>query len=738
MFDRATAPLPKSESDLRPARGVSAGAMALSASLLFGVAVLARIHDESDGSIARVIFLVGGIASMLQGGGLLFSLVEHIAGRSIRRGEHLAHWVLEEVDGGGDADGRGAPKAVLPVAGAVVFALPFVLLFSLGAVPAGVALQVLSTVVLLVPAVALPLLLDRIAGKIRGRVVDHREQHEVVITFSGIQLRGEWYRWGDPQGLVSGSFDPRQMKLSVGYRAPSDPRVTRTVVVAVPPGHEVEARRVLAALGLASRAPAPAAIRSSIRSGPRELYPHPFQPRQRRSVLQRRREPVLLGLSASCGFVVMGLMASDLGARFGLFGVAGVLWLLSIGGLFRLFERWRARAWKREAAGANASLVAAELIPMSSGEALGLRLWPVAPVAAAVRQIKASGRLLDGGARTGDAAFDALAGVSGPHAARVAVFDAEFRARFVEVARHHDLSVAGGQVVLVPGGYHEWWPPARRRLFAQLVDLAARLVVAESEFGARIEAAARDGRDPGPAFDALQVLRRLDPAAAGPIEAGFAESADPRVRLMLGELRGRDGVELMEPLFEHSDPEVRLRAAADLVAWLPPMEAAERAAMWSADDDVALRETALWVAARRGLPAFAVPDAVLRGLPVDVALDVIGWVSKLPPADSQPVLIALFGHPERLVAISALHAIGATGTPSALAAVHRTRAKAELIPAALRAVDLIKARHTRRVGGGGLALTSGEYGRLPTTSTGPGQLSPVISRSDRPGVIGPE
>jgi hypothetical protein len=148
------------------------------------------------------------------------------------------------------------------------------------------------------------------------------------------------------------------------------------------------------------------------------------------------------------------------------------------------------------------------------------------------------------------------------------------------------------------------------------------LVVAESEFGARIEAAARDGRDPGPAFDALQVLRRLDPAAAGPIEAGFAESADPRVRLMLGELRGRDGVELMEPLFEHGDPEVRLRAAADLVAWLPPMEAAERAAMWSADDDVALRETALWVAARRGLPAFAVPDAVLRGLPVDVALDV--------------------------------------------------------------------------------------------------------------------
>lgn len=728
MFERATAPLPKPDgADLRPARGVSAGATALSASLLIGVAVLARIHGESDGSIARVIFLVAGIASMLQGGGLLFSLAEHIAGRSIRRGEHLAHWVLDPADVSRDVDGRSAQKAVLPVAGAVVFALPFVLLFSLGAVPAGVALQVLSTVVLLVPAVALPLLLDRIAGKIRGRVVDHPEQHEVLITFTGIQLRGEWYRWGDPQGLITGSFDPRQMKLTIGFRSPSDPRVTRTVVLPVPRGHEVEARRVLAALGLSSRAPAAAAIRSSIRPGPRELQPHPMRPRLRRSVLQRRREPVLLGLSASCGFVVMGLMAFDPVTRYGLFGVAGVLWLLSIGGLFRLFERWRARAWAREAEKADPMVIYAELIPMTAGEALGLRLWPAAEVPPTVRQIKASARLLDGGERTGDVSFDAHAGVSGPHAARIAVFDAAFRERFVEIARHHDLTVTDGQLVLVPGGYHEWWPPARRRLFAQLVELATRLVVPEDEFTDRIEAAARDRREPGPAFDALQVLRRIDPVAAAPIEEELARSPDPLVRLMLAELRGRDGVDLIEPLTEHEDAEVRLRAASDLVALLPPMEAAERAAMWSADDDPALRETALWTAARRGLPAFAVPDAALQALPVDVALDVIGWVGKLPPADSQPVLIALFGHPERLVAISALHAIGATGNQSALAAVHRARANPELIQAALRAVDLIKARHTRRVGGGGLSLTSGEYGRLSPSIT-PGQLSAITAK----------
>lgn len=710
--------------DLSPARGVSAGATALSASILLGIAILARMNGDSDDSIARVIFLVGGIASMLQGGGLLFSLVEHLAGRSIRRGEHLAHWQLGTRDlDDDDGNGNGQGKAVLPVASAVVFALPFILLFSLGAVPAGVALQVLSTVVLLLPAVALPLLLDRIAGKIRGRAVEHPEQHEALITFTGVQLRGTWHRWGDPQGLISGSFDPRQMRLTIGYRSPTDPRSTHTVVVPVPPGHEAEARRVLAALGLSSRAPAAAAIRSSIRPGPVELHPHPMRPRRRRTVLQRRRESILLALSASSGFVIMGLMASDSTSRYSLFAVAGVLWCVSLAGMFRVFERMRARAWARLAAADPA--VGAELFPVTAGEALALRLWPTGEVADSVARIKVSGRLLDGGARTGDAAFDALVGVSGPHAARVAVLDATFRARFVELARDHDLSIADGQVVLIPGGYHEWWPPARRRLFNALVELTEQLAVPEDAFVERIALAAR-GRG-APATDALTVLRVIDPEAAAPIEAEHAADPDPWVRLRLGELRGRDGIDLIEPLCDHPEPALRLRAAADLVALLPPMEAAERAAVWSADDDPALRETALWTAARRGLPAFAVPDKVLQTLPVDIALDVIGWVGKLPPADSQPVFIALFGHPERLVGISALHAIGATGTPAALAAVHRARANPDLIPAALRAVDLIKARHTRRVGGGGLSLASGDAGRVSVTSFGPGQLSPVVA-----------
>lgn len=707
--------------DLSPARGVSAGATALSASILLGIAILARMNGDSDDSIARVIFLVGGIASMLQGGGLLFSLVEHLAGRSIRRGEHLAHWQLGTRDLDLDPDGNGEAKPVLPVAGAVIFALPFVLLFSLGAVPAGVALQVLSTVVLLVPAVALPLLLDRIAGKIRGRAVDHPEQHEALITFTGVQLRGTWHRWGDPQGLISGSFDPRRMRLTIGYRSPTDPRATHTVVVPVPPGHEAEARRVLAALGLSSRAPAAAAIRSSIRPGPPELHPHPMRPRRRRTILQRRRESILLALSASSGFVIMGLMASDPTSRYSLFTIAGLLWCASLAGMFRAFERIRVRAWARLAASDCA--IDAELIPVSAGEALGLRLWPNGEMADSVCEIEVSSRLLDGGARTGDPAFDALVGVRGPHAARVAVLDAPFRARFVELARDHDLAISEGQVVLIPGGYHEWWPPARRRLFTALVELTERLAVTEDTFVERITLAA-SGRS-APATDALTVLRTLDPAAAAPIEAEHASDPDPVVRLRLGELRGREGIELIEPLCEHPDPALHLRAAADLIALLPPMEAAERAAVWSADDDPALRETALWTAARRGLPAFAVPDKALQALPVDIALDVIGWVGKLPPADSQPVLIALFGHPERLVGISALHAIGATGTPAALAAVHRARANADLIPAALRAVDLIKARHSRRVGGGGLSLATGEHGRVSVTSFGPGQLSPV-------------
>lgn len=698
--------------DPHQSRGVSTGAVGLSAFLLLGLAIFARTHF-GEYAAGQVIFLVGGIASMLQGGGLLFSLLEHLAGRSIRRGEHLAHWMLPDTaDVDEQLDRRDEDqKAELPVAGAVVFVVPFVLLFSLSAVPAGAAWQVLSVVVLLLPAVALPLLLDRVAGAIRGTVISRPERAEVLVTFNGVLVGGEWHRWGDPTALTSGSFDPRRLRLTLGYRPPSDSRTIRTVTIPVPHGMEAEARRVLAALGLTSRAPAAAAIRSCLRGGPDELHPHSAKPRHRRSVLQRRREPVLAGLSGSAALVMLGLIAFEPITRWTLIGMAVVAFILSIGGLFRLWERFRARAWEKLARQMDPTRAEVDVIPMTDGEAVGIRIAPAVPVGAAASAIKASTRLLDGGERTGDPAFDALAGVSGPHVARVAVFDAEFRQRFVAIARHHDLSVARGELKLIPGGYREWWPPSRRALLDDMIALADRLVVAEEDFHDRVLAAAECDRCPASALDALVALRTIDAERAEQIAARLESHDDPKVRLMIAEMRGRDGLPAIEPLLDHPDPAIRLRAARDLVALLPPMEAAERTAVWVCEDDPKLRETALWTAAQRGLPAFAVPEEVLRGLAVDVALDVIGWVAKLPPEDGQPVLIGLFSHPERLVGISALHAIGAIGTPSALAAIHRSRANPQLAPAALRAVDQIKARQQRRVGGG-LSVATGEFGRL--------------------------
>lgn len=728
MSEQPINPLMTTGNDPRAGRGVSTGAVGLSAFLLLGLAVFARSHF-GDTAPGQVMFLVGGIASMLQGGGLLFSLLEHLAGRSIRRGEHLAHWMLPpgvRLDGGEDGDGER--KAELPVAGAVVFVVPFVLLFSLSAVPAGVAWQVLSVVVLLLPAVALPLLLDRIAQRIRGTAITRPERAEVLITFSGVLIGGEWHRWGDPNALATGSFDPRRLRLSVSYRPPSEPRSVRTVNIPVPPGLEAEARRVLAALGLSSRAPAAAAIRSCLRPGPDELHPHSIKPRHRRSVLQRRRDPVLLGLSGSAALVVLGLIAFEPITRWTLIGLAVASLVLSVGGLLRLWERVRTSAWQRLARSIDPARAAVSVIPMTDGEAVGVRIAPVRPVGPIGEDVRAATRLLDGGDRTGDPAFDAVAGVVGPRLHRVAVFDAGFRAAFVEVARHHDLSVGGGELRLIPGGWREWWPPSRRALLDAIIALSDRLVVDEDEVLPRVIAAAEDDACPAAAIDALVALEEIDPDRAAEIAARLEAHEDPRVRLMVAELRGRDGLSAIEPLLEHHDADVRLRAARDLVALLPPMVAAERTAEWVSDPDVRLRHEALWTAAKRGLPAFAVPEEVLRGLPVDIALDVIGWVAKLPPEDGQPVLIGLFNHPERLVGISALHAIGAIGTPSALAAIHRSRVNPELSAAALRAVDLIKARYSRRVGGGGLSMTSGEFGGLglPGRASG-GGLSPATA-----------
>lgn len=714
------------------ARGVSTGSVGLSAFLLLGMAIYARSH-HGESAAGQVMFLVGGIASMLQGGGLLFSLIEHLAGRSIRRGEHLAHWMLPAGAGTGDANDEDDDdrKVDLPVAGAVVFVVPFVLVFSLSAVPAGAAWQVLGVVVLLLPAVALPLLLDRIASYIRGTAVSRPERAEVLITFSGVYIGGEWHRWGDPNALATGSFDPRKLRLSLSYRPPSDPRSLRTVPIPVPPGFEAEARRVLAALGLSTRAPAAAAIRSCLRPGPDELHPHDVRPQHRRSVLQRRRDPVLLGLSGAAGLLVLGLIAFEPITRWTLIGLAIASLVMSVGGLLRLWERFRASAWERLVREVDDGRADVGLIPMSAAEAVGMRIAPLGPVGPAAADVRASTRLLDGGARTGDPEFDAVAGVSGPHRYRVAVFDRQFRALFSAIARQHDLSVVDGELRLIPGGWHEWWPPARRRLLDSLIELARRLVVAEDEVLPRIIAAAEDHDCPAAAIDALGVLRTLEPDRAEAIAEVLAEHDEPRVRLMVAEMRGREGLAAIEPLTQHADPVIQRRAARDMVALLPPMVAAERAAVWVSEDDQQLRHEALWTAARRGLPAFAVPEQVLRGLPVDIALDVIGWVAKLPPEDGQPVLIGLFGHPEKLVGISALHAIGANGTPSALAAIHRSRVNPHLAQAALRAVDLIKARYARRVGGGGGgSITSGEYSRVGVRGRTTGSLSPVGALDD--------
>ncbi len=733
MKDAPRNALMSTGSDPRGGRGVSTGSVGLSAFLLLGIAVYARSHHGTTAP-GQVMFLVGGIASMLQGGGLLFSLIEHLAGRSIRRGEHLAHWLLpagalRKV--GDDGEEEEDRKVDLPIAGAVVFVVPFVLVFSLSAVPAGAAWQVLGVVVLLLPAVALPLLLERIAGYIRGTAVSHPERAEVLITFSGVFIGGEWHRWGDPNALATGSFDARRMRLSLSYRPPSDPRTLRTVPIPVPPGLEAEARRVLAALGLSTRAPAAAAIRSCLRPGPVELHPHSIKPQHRRSVLQRRRDPVLFGLSISAGLAVLGLIASEPITRWTLVGMSIAALVMSVGGLLRLWERFRASAWERLARGVDPTRADVGVIPMTEGEAVGMRIAPATPAGPVAADIRAATRLLDGGDRTGDAAFDAVAGVSGPRRTRIAVFDREFRARFTAIARHHDLSVIDGELRLIPGGWHEWWPPARRRLLDDLIELADRLVVSENEVLGRIVDAAEDPSMPAAAIDALGVLVELDPERAEATAAVYAEHEDPVMRLMVAEMRGRDGLDAIESLTAHPDVTIQRRAARDMVALLPPMVAAERAAVWVSEDDEQLRHEALWTAAKRGLPAFAVPEPVLQALPVDIALDVIGWVAKLPPEDGQPILIGLFGHKERLVGISALHAIGSIGTPSALAAIHRSRVNPQLAQAALRAVELIKSRYARRVGGGGLSMPSGEYGRLGTPGRTTGSLSPVAALEDR-------
>lgn len=725
MKDAPRNALMSTGSDPRGGRGVSTGSVGLSAFLLLGIAIYARSHHGATGP-GQVMFLVGGIASMLQGGGLLFSLLEHLAGRSIRRGEHLAHWLLpagalRRV--GDESDNAEERKVDLPIAGAVVFVVPFVLVFSLSGF-GGEAWRVLGVVVLLLPALALPLLLERIAGYIRGTAVSHPERAEVLITFSGVFIGGEWHRWGDPNALAAGSFDARRMRLSLSYRPPSDPRTLRTVPIPVPPGLEAEARRVLAALGLSTRAPAAAAIRSCLRPGPVELHPHSIKPQYRRSVLQRRRDPVLFGLSISAGLAVLGLIASEPITRWTLVGMSITALVMSVGGLLRLWERFRASAWERLARGVDPARADVGVIPMTEGEAVGMRIAPATPAGPVAAEIRASTRLLDGGDRTGDPEFDAVAGVSGPRRARVAVFDREFRARFTAIARHHDLSVIDGELRLIPGGWHEWWPPARRRLLDALIELAERLVVAEDEVLGRIVDAAEDPTMPAAAIDALGVLVELDPERAEATAAVYAEHEDPVMRLMVAEMRGRDGLDAIESLTGHPDVAIQRRAARDMVALLPPMVAAERAAVWVSEDDEQLRHEALWTAARRGLPAFAVPEPVLQQLPVDIALDVIGWVAKLPPEDGQPILIGLFGHRERLVGISALHAIGSNGTPSALAAIHRSRVNPELAQAALRAVDLIKARYARRVGGS-LSMASGEYGRLGMSGRTTGKLSPV-------------
>lgn len=729
MSEARPNPIMSTGNDPRTARGVSTGSVGLSAFLLLGLAIYARTHHYGTAP-GQVMFLVGGIASMLQGGGLLFSLLEHLAGRSIRRGEHLAHWMLPAgalAAGRDGEDGEDNTKADLPIAGAMVFVVPFVLLFSISAVPTGAAWQVLSVVVLLLPAVALPLLLDRIASYVRGAAISRPENAEVLITFSGVLIGGEWHRWGESNALVSGSFDPRRMRLSLSYRPPSEPRTLRTVNIPVPASLEAEARRVLAALGLSTRAPAAAAIRSCLRPGPEELHPHTIKPRFRRTVLQRRRDPVLLGFSGSAGLLVLGLIAFEPITRWTLFGMAITSFVLSLGGLLRLWERFRARAWERLARTVDPTRADVGVIPMSRGEAVGMRIAPADADGSVALGVRAATRLLDGGQRTGDPAFDEVAGVAGPHAQRVAVFDAGFRAAFAEIARHHDLSVANGELRLIPGGWHEWWPPSRQRLLDALIALADRLVVVEDELLPRIIAAAEDHTTPAAAVDALQVLATLDPERAERITAELAEHDDPQIRLMVAEMRGRDGLDAIEPLLTHPDPAIQRRAARDMVALLPPMAAAERAAVWVSEDDEQLRHEALWTAARRGLPAFAVPEPVLRNLPVDIALDVVGWVAKLPPKDGEPILIGLFNHPERLVGVSALHAIGANGTPSALAAIHRSRVNSELAAAALRAVDLIKSRHARRVGAGGLPMASGDYGRLglPSRSVPPASLAPV-------------
>lgn len=699
MAKAPISPLTAGQLDVERTQTVSFGAVAMSAVLLLSVAGLTRLYGDPEDTVSTVGFLVAGIAGALHAGGLIFSLLEKLAGRSIRRGDHLAHWVLPPLTE--EEAARPRRRAVLPVAGAVMLVIPFMLLFSLGAVPAGAGptLKVLAVVVLLLPTVALPLLFDRIAGKIKGSGAAHPEEDEVLITFSGVLLRGEWHRWVDPNNLLTGGFDPRRMAITLSYKPPSDPRSSRTVVVPVPAGHEAEARRVLAGLGLSTQAPAAAAIRSSLRDGPEELWPHPFRPRLRRTALQVRREPVLVAISVAVGVMVLGLSAPVASWRYGLLIVATLIWAAVIAGLMQVFDRARGVVWRRVAASSPTDRALIEVLPAEGNLPQRVKVSPVAEMDDAVRAVRIDPRLLDGGHRTGDPALDKFAGVDGPHMARIAIFDRPFRAAFAELARSNTLWVEDGSIFVMPTRVAELWPPAIGPLRDALIDLAERLVVPEAEFAERVITAAKDFSEPAVCADALVALHAHESTRTPAIELGMLESGDPRLQLLVGEIRGPAGVELIEPLATNADPAIRHRAARDLIALLPPMEAAERAATWVTEDNARLQTVALLTAACRGLPAFAVPDAVLRALPVDVALDVIGWVSRLPSADAQPILIALFGHPEKLVAISALHAIGANGTPAGLAAVHRSRANPDLVDAALRAVDRIKNRHSRRVGG---------------------------------------